>query len=219
MKRGSGALLAAQLNRLVDFAPVLIALLLALVVSSVLLVALNADPLAAFGFMLEGAVGTENATAETLVKATPILFVGIGITIAFRGGMINIGGEGQMIAGALAGVTIALVMGEARVPPDMAKARGAFDLIIVTCSLLGGFLAGALYGGLSGFLKAYFGVNEILSTIMLNQIAVQMMNYLLNGLLLDPAEAGFNNIPKTARLVTAAQLPRLSIPIGGSHAF
>ena len=67
--------------------------------------------------------------------------------------------------------------------------------------------------------KAYFDVNEILSTIMLNQIAVQLMNYLLNGILLDPAEAGVNNIPKTARLVTAAQLPRLSVPIGDPHLF
>ncbi len=219
VKRVSQRAWAARLNRLVDFSPVIIALLLALLVASVLLVALNADPLAAYSAMLEGAVGSENATAETLVKATPILFVGIGITIAFRGGMINIGGEGQMIAGALAGVTVALVLGEARVPAELAKERGAFDLIIVTLSLLGGFLAGALYGGLAGFLKAYFDVNEILSTIMLNQIAVQMMNFLLNGILLDPAEAGFNNIPKTARLVTAAQLPRLSLPLGDPWLF
>ena len=222
MNKASGfsqSALAGRLNRLIDFAPVLIALLLALLVSSVLLLALNANPLEAYDFMLQGAAGNENAMAETLVKATPILFVGIGITIAFRGGMINIGGEGQMIAGALAGVTVALIMGEMRVPPELAKERGAFDLIIVTCSLIGGFLAGALYGGLAGFLKAYFDVNEILSTIMLNQIAVQMMNFLLNGILLDPAEAGFNNIPKTARLVTAAQLPRLSLPIGDPHLF
>ena len=219
MNKVSQSALAARLNRLIDFSPVIIALALALVVSSVLLVALDADPLAAFSAMLEGSVGSENATAETLVKATPILFVGIGITIAFRGGMINIGGEGQMIAGALAGVTVALVLGEARVPVEMAKAPGAFDLIIVTMSLLAGFLAGALYGGLAGFLKAYFDVNEILSTIMLNQIAVQMMNFLLNGILLDPSEAGFNNIPKTARLVTAAQLPRLSLPLGDPWLF
>ena len=215
----SQSALAARLNRLIDFSPVIIALLLALLVASALLLALNADPLAAYAAMLAGSVGSENATAETLVKATPILFVGIGITIAFRGGMINIGGEGQMIAGALAGVTIALVMGEARIPAELAKERGAFDLIIVACSLIGGFLAGALYGGLAGFLKAYFDVNEILSTIMLNQIAVQMMNFLLNGILLDPAEAGFNNIPKTARLVTAAQLPRLSLPLGDPWLF
>ncbi|MCY3917158.1 MAG: ABC transporter permease [Chloroflexi bacterium] len=222
MNKASGfsqSALAGRLNRLIDFAPVLIALILALLVASVLLLALNANPLEAYDFMLQGAAGSENALAETLVKATPILFVGIGITIAFRGGMINIGGEGQMIAGALAGVTVALVMGEMRVPPELAKEKGAFDLIIVACSLVGGFLMGALYGGLAGFLKAYFDVNEILSTIMLNQIAVQMMNFLLNGILLDPAEAGFNNIPKTARLVSAAQLPRLSLPIGDPHLF
>ena len=210
---------ASRLNRLIDFSPVLIALVLALVVASVLLLALSANPLEAYAAMLEGAIGTDNATAETLVKATPILFVGIGITIAFRGGMINIGGEGQMIAGALAGTTVALILGDMRIAPEFAKEKGAFDLIIVTCSLLGGFLAGALYGGLAGFLKAYFDVNEILSTIMLNQIAVQMMNFLLNGILLDPAEAGINNIPKTARLVTAAQLPRLSLPIGDPYLF
>ncbi len=210
---------AARLNRLIDFSPVIIALLLALLVASVLLVALNADPLAAYSAMLEGAVGSENATAETLVKATPILFVGIGITIAFRGGMINIGGEGQMIAGALAGTTVALILGDMRVPAEFAKTPGAFDLIIITGSLIGGFLMGALYGGLAGFLKAYFDVNEILSTIMLNQIAVQMMNFLLNGILLDPAEAGFNNIPKTARLVSAAQLPRLWLPVGDPYLF
>ena len=215
----SQSALAGRLNRLIDFAPVVIALILALLVASVLLLALNANPLEAYDFMLQGAAGSENALAETLVKATPILFVGIGITIAFRGGMINIGGEGQMIAGALAGVTVALIMGEMRVPPELAKEKGAFDLIIVACSLVGGFLMGALYGGLAGFLKAYFDVNEILSTIMLNQIAVQMMNFLLNGILLDPAEAGFNNIPKTARLVSAAQLPRLSLPIGDPHLF
>ena len=203
-----------RLNRLVDFSPVAIALGLALVVSSILLIALSANPIEAYSAMFEGAFGTENATAETLVKATPILFVAIGITVAFRGGMINIGGEGQMIAGALAGTTVALVLGPMRFDPEIAKELIAPDLIIITLSLLAGFFAGALYGGLAGFLKAYFDVNEILSTIMLNQIAVQMMNYLLNGILLDPEAAGVNNIPKTARLVASAQLPRLWIPIG-----
>lgn len=215
----SNFLKITRLNRLVDFSPVLIALLLALVVSSILLVALSANPIEAYQAMLEGAFGTENATAETLVKATPILFVAIGITVAFRGGMINIGGEGQMICGALAGTTVALILGPLRVDPEFANQPGVPDLIILTFSLLAGFLAGALYGGLAGFLKAYFDVNEILSTIMLNQIAVQLMNYLLNGILLDPASAGVNNIPKTARLVASAQLPRLSIPIGDPAIF
>jgi simple sugar transport system permease protein len=189
------------LNRMFDFTPSILALLAALLVTSLLILALNANPLVAYSSMLQGAFGTENNTAETLVKAIPILFVAIGISVAFRGGVINIGGEGQMIAGAVAGVTIALIL------KDMP------GLVIIGASLIGGFLAGALYGGLAGFLKAYFNVNEILSTIMLNQIAVQTMNYLLNGILLDPSEAGSNHIPKTARIVEQAQLPRLVFTI------
>jgi ABC-type uncharacterized transport system permease subunit len=191
-------------RRLVNLSPLALSLVAALVVASALLLALNADPLQAFSSMLVGAFGTENATAETLVKAIPILLVAIGICIAFRGGVINIGGEGQMIMGAIAGTTTALALSE--LP----------GLVIIIASLSVGFLAGALFGGLAGFLKAYFGVNEILSTIMLNQVAVQLMNYLLTGPLLDPAEIGTNNIPKTARIVEAAQLPRLSFSLFGS---
>jgi simple sugar transport system permease protein len=190
-----------RLNRVLDYLPLLIALLLALFVASLLLVALDADPIQAYSAMFEGAFGTQNATAETLVKSIPILFVAVGICIAFRGGMINIGGEGQMIVGAVAGVAMALQLDDSP------------GYIVITGSLGAGFLAGALYGGLAGFLKAYFDVNEILSTIMLNQIAVHSMNYLLNGLLLDPETEGVNNIPKTARIAEHAQLPRLSFTL------
>jgi ABC-type uncharacterized transport system permease subunit len=195
-------------NRVLYYVPLVASLLLALIVASALLLALGVNPLDAFSSMLQGAFGNENATAETLVKAVPILLVGIGICIAFRGGVINIGGEGQMIIGALAGTTTALALASLPGP------------IIIFASLSTGFIAGALYGGLAGFLKAYFGVNEILSTIMLNQIAAQTMNYLLNGPLLDPAVAGSNNIPKTARIVERAELPRLSISLlGGDPIF
>src|SRR5262245_799067 len=95
--------LKSLFNRIVNFMPLLLALLAALVVASVLLLAMNANPADAIRSMVQGAFGTENATAETLVKAIPILFIAIGICIAFRGGVINIGGEGQMIFGALAG--------------------------------------------------------------------------------------------------------------------
>ncbi len=193
------------LNRIINLSPLILSVIAALITASVLLLALNASPLQAYSSMLQGAVGSENSLAETLVKATPILLVAIGICIAFRGGVINIGGEGQMIAGAVVGTAIALGLSEAP------------GLVIIIAALVGGFLAGALYGGLAGFLKAYFDVNEILSTIMLNQVAVQLMNYLLNGPLLDPAAAGTNNIPKTARIVEAAELPRLSISLFADH--
>lgn len=193
------SLLRRLFNRLLDTTPLLIALVAALLVSAVLLLALNANPIQAYGSMLQGAFGSENAFAETLVKAIPLLFVGIGVCIAFRGGVTNIGGEGQMIAGAVVGTATALALSNSP------------GLVAITVSLVAGFLAGALYGGLAGFLKAYFGVNEILSTIMLNQIAFLLMNYVLNGPLLDPTEVGTNHIPKTAKIAQGIQLPRLSI--------
>jgi general nucleoside transport system permease protein len=200
--------LKSFLNRILNFFPLLLSLLAALLVASLLLLVMNANPVEAFGSMLQGAFGTENASAETLVKAIPVLFVAIGICIAFRGGVVNIGGEGQMIFGALAGTAIALAMSQFPGP------------IIILVSLIGGFVAGACFGGIAGFLKAYFNVNEILSTIMLNQVAVQIMNFLLNGPLLDPAAAGSNNIPKTARIIEQAELPRLSISLlGGTELF
>ncbi|MBN8591401.1 MAG: ABC transporter permease [Anaerolineae bacterium] len=190
----------AWFDRLFDLFPPAISLFAALAVASILLIALNANVTDAYVALITGAFGTENATAETLVKAIPVLFVGIGICVAFRANVINIGGEGQMIAGAVAGVAVALGFGGQMAP-----------FMVVILSLVAGFIAGALYGGLAGFLKAYFNVNEILSTIMLNQVAVQMMNFLLNGPLLDPTEAGTNHIPKTARILAEIQLPRLTI--------
>lgn len=77
------------------------------------MIALNANPIEAFQSLWNGAFGNENSTAETLVKAIPMLFVAIGICVAFRGGVVNIGGEGQMIAGAVMGVTVALALGNA----------------------------------------------------------------------------------------------------------
>jgi ABC-type uncharacterized transport system permease subunit len=196
-----------DIDRILDGMPFILALILALIVAAFLLIIMDANPVVAFAAMWEGAFGSENAVAETLVKATPILFVAIGITVAFRGGVINIGGEGQMIAGAVAGVWVTLAIGE------------SVGALVIPIALIVGFVAGGLYGGLAGFLKAFFDVNEILSTIMLNQIAVQLMNYLLNGPLLDPETAGVNNIPKTARIPEVAQLPPLSLSLGSFELF
>ena len=207
MRLSPGKLLVASFNRLLDLLPLLIAFLAALLVSALLLLALNANPIEAYQAMLVGAFGTENATAETLVKAIPILFVAIGITVAFRGGVINIGGEGQMIAGALGGTAVTLAVGD------------SLGVLIIPLALLVAFITGGLYGGIAGYLKAYFDVNEILSTIMLNQIAVQLMNYLLNGPMLDPSTVGVNHIPKTARIAEIAELPRLVFPVPGGVLF
>ena len=176
----------------------LAAVLLALLLGALMLVALGANPIVAYGALLDGALGNTNAIADTLVKATPLLFVGVGICVSFRGGVINIGGEGQFIMGALAATVLAL---------NAENAPGWF--IILTASILG-FLGGAVWGAIPGYLKAYLNVNEILSTVMMNAIAVQFMNYLLANPLIDPVqiERG-TRIPETARFARAADLPRL----------
>lgn len=174
------------------------AIILALLVGAVLLIVLGADPIEAYLALFEGAFGSTNAIADTLVRATPLLFVGVGICIAFRGGVINIGGEGQLIMGALAATVFAL------------NAEGLPGWLIIIVALILGFLGGAVWGGIAGFLKARLNVNEILTTIMLNVIAVQLMNYLLAGPLIDPFQIELGTrIPETARFPEAADLPRL----------
>jgi simple sugar transport system permease protein len=174
------------------------ATLAALAVGAVMLLALGANPIQAYGALIEGAFGSGNALAETAVKAVPLLLVGLGICIAFRANVINIGGEGQMIMGALMGTLVGLLFADAP------------GWIVVPLALLAGFAGGALWGGIPGALKAYFGVNEILSTVMMNAIAVQIMNYLLRGPMIDPAQAELaSKIPQTARLSEAFRLPRL----------
>jgi ABC-type uncharacterized transport system permease subunit len=174
------------------------ATLAALVIGAIMLLLLGANPVEAYAALIEGAFGSTNALADTLVKATPLLMVGLGICIAFRGGVINIGGEGQLVAGAVSGTAVALAL------PDWPS------WAIIPLSLTAGFIAGGIWGGIAGALKAYFNVNEILSTIMLNQIAVQGMNYLLRSPMIDPVQlSAASRIPQTARLPRAADLPRL----------
>jgi len=176
----------------------LLATLAALAVGAILLFLLGTNPLEAYSAMIQGAFGSKNALADTIVKAVPLLLVGVGICISFRGGVLNIGGEGQLIVGALSATYVGLAI------PD-----ASFG-VLVPLALLAGFLGGAVWGGIPGVLKAYFNVNEILSTIMMNAIAVQGMNYLLRGPMIDPVQLeAASRIPQTARLSRLYDLPRL----------
>ena len=186
-----------RINWLGPLTPILAALA-AFIVGALMLLALGANPLQAYAALIEGAFGSVNSLADTVVKATPLLFVGVGICIAFRGGVINIGGEGQLVVGALAATVAALSF------PNWPS------WAIIPFALILGFLGGAIWGAIPGALKAYLNVNEILTTIMMNQIAVQGMNYLLSDALMDPLQKQVGSfIPQTARFSLAADLPRL----------
>lgn len=179
------------LNRTLEALLPLLAVPVAFLIGAVMLAALGANPLEAYGAMLQGAFGDKSGITQTLVKATPLLLVGLGVCIAFRGGVINIGGEGQIIVGALAATAFSIGF------KDMS---GWF---LLPMSMIMGALAGAVWGGIPGVLKAKLGVNEILSTVMMNAIAVQFSNYLLRGPMIDPKE-----IEQGTRIAQSALLPR-----------
>ena len=187
------------LSRLIDgFLPVFAAIA-ALLIGAIMLFLLKVNPIEAYKALWDGAFGSSNAFAETLVKATPLLLVGIGICISFRGDVINIGGEGQMIIGAILATWVGLTF------------TGLPGWLVITLSMLAGFLGGGIWGGIPGVLKAYYNVNEILSTVMMNAIAVQLMNFLLRGPMIDPSQAEIaSKIPQTARLLEIFRLPRLA---------
>jgi simple sugar transport system permease protein len=170
------------------------AVLAALTVGAVMLLALGANPLRGYAALLDGAFGDADALADTALKAMPLLLVGTGICIAFRAGVINIGGEGQIIAGAILATVVSLVV------------PGTPRLLLVPLVLLGGAIGGAIWGAIPGALKAYAGVSEILSTIMMNIVAAQFLSFLLQDLLI---EEGAIRIQQTKRLSENADLPLL----------
>jgi ABC-type uncharacterized transport system permease subunit len=172
--------------------------LIALLFGVVILLALGADPIAAYGAMVDGAAGSVSGITQSLVKATPLLLVGLGICIAFRASVINIGGEGQIILGAIVATWF---------PLTMANWPG---WLLIPTTMIVGFIAGAAWGFVPGILKARLRVNEILSTIMMNSIAQQFMYLLLRGPLMDPSGiAAGTFLAQSARLPQQAWLPRL----------
>ena len=172
----------------------LAAVIAAFAVGAIILLALGANPIQGYAALLEGAFGGWDQLADTALKAMPLLLVGTGICIAFRAGVINIGGEGQIIMGAILATSTALIV------PDLPP------IVLVPLVLLAGAVGGGCWGAIPGALKAYFGVSEILSTIMLNIVAAQFLSFLLQDLLI---EEGAIRIQQTERLSESADLPLL----------
>lgn len=174
-----------------------VALIAALAVALVLL-AIGASPLATFKTILLGPLEDRFGVTEVLVRSVPLLLVGLGIAISFRSGILNIGAEGQIQLGVIAATAVALAF------PTLPK------LYLLPMVLLAGALAGALWGGIAGWLRARLQVNEILSTVMLNYIAAQFYTFLLRGPMLDPNELEMGSgTPQSMRLPRAAFLDHL----------
>ena len=142
----------------------------------------------------EGSFGSGYALASaTLVRATPLLLAGLGVALAFRAGVWNIGAEGQLLIGAAAAAIAALAL---------ERPLGALALPI---ALLSGAAAGAAWAGIAAFLRQRFGVLEVISTIMLNFIAAFLVGYLVRGPMQEPTHI----YPQSETLDAAVRLPRL----------
>ena len=174
--------------------PAAFALLLALLIGGLLLLVSGRNPLAAYQSLLYGAFGTSSRFTETLVKATPFLMLAISVSISFRCGVWNIGAEGQLIVGAITSTWVALAL--AGLPPA----------VLLPLTFIGGMMGGLIWSGIAGVLKAYFNANEVITTSMLNYIAIYLLAYLVSGPMMDPQ--GFN-FPQSPLIDEALELPRL----------
>ncbi|MGC9358198.1 MAG: ABC transporter permease [Anaerolineae bacterium] len=171
----------------------IISFFISLILGSLLLATFGANPLETYAAMFRGAFLRN--FPETLVKAIPLMLTGLGVSIAFRMQFWNIGAEGQLTLGGVAAAWVALFMADA-IPPAM----------LLPTAIALGIAAGAVWAGVPAMLKAYIGVDETLTTLMLNYVAILFSEYLYNGPWRDPEGYGF---PGTAQFSEAAWLPRL----------
>ncbi|MFP8834411.1 ABC transporter permease [Hydrogenophaga sp. XSHU_21] len=176
------------------YASPVLALLITVVIGVVLFAALGKDPVRGLQVFFWEPVKSAYAISELMVKATPLLIIALGLAVCFRSNVWNIGAEGQYIIGAVFAGGVALTAG---------KDTGSW---IVLAVILAGMLGGMLWAGITALLRDRFNANEILVSLMLVYVAVQVLNYLVYGPWKDPA--GYN-FPQTKTFEAVAQMPRL----------
>jgi len=184
-----------EYSRLVAFLVPIVSVVLALLAGAVLLAVAGANPWATYKAMAIGAFGGKYNVSETMVKAIPLMLCGLGVSVAFRMLFWNIGAEGQLAVGGIAASGVALFWAD-RIPPSL----------LLPTMVVAGFLGGALWSLIPALLKAYVHVNEIITSLMMNYIAILWVEHLFYGPWKDPHGYGF---PGTAQFPKAARLPRL----------
>src|SRR5437868_15249628 len=152
----------------------ILAVLTALILGGVVIAVTGGDVLRAYQGLWEGSLGRPRSISDTLVRATPYVFGGLAVALAFKGGLFNIGVEGQITVGSLATAFVGYAVSAVPFP---------FHLILAVAA---GILAGAAWGAIPGFLKAATGAHEVIVTIMLNYVAIQMTSFLVSGPMKDP---------------------------------
>jgi ABC-type uncharacterized transport system ATPase subunit/ABC-type uncharacterized transport system permease subunit len=177
------------------------AVLLALIVGVLVILIMGDNPLTAYQYFLLGPLSSEIDIGNTLASMIPLLIIGISVAISFRAGIFNIGAEGQMYLGAFAGAWVGFTFVHASGP------------ILVAGSILAAAIAGAIWALIPAVLLAWWGVDVIVSTLMLNYIAINITDYLVNNTFKDPTAGA----PVSKLIAPQAWLPIL-IPDSSLHA-
>jgi general nucleoside transport system permease protein len=169
----------------------MIAVALALATAAILLAVTGANPWTAYQSMFSAALGSVYSLSTTVVKSVPRLLPALGIAIALRAGLWNIGAEGQIYVGAVAATAVTMFGPNLGFPGN------------VLLALLGGMLGGALWGAIPGVLRAYRGISEVITSLMLVYVGIQLTNYLLEG----PWLVEGSTFPATSPIASSARLP------------
>ncbi len=187
----------ALAGRLLPVWAVLVALLLGMVPVGLA----GVNPAAAYEEILRGALADVYGFATTLVKTTPLLFAGLGIAVALRAGLVNIGAEGQIYMGGLAAAVVGL------------SVHGQPSVVHVPLALLAAGAAGGVWALVPALLKVGRGVSEVITTLLMNYVAIYLVSFLAGGPLMEPGAP----YPYSRPLDAAAQLPVI-IPATDAHA-
>jgi ABC-type uncharacterized transport system permease subunit len=171
----------------------LIAVIAAFLVGAVFVLAIGDNPIETYRLLIGSALWWPDGIGYTLFLATPLIFTGLAVSVAFRAGLLNIGAEGQLYVAAFATAWIGILLGS--LPA----------VVLVPLCFAAAILAGAGWGAIPGLLKARFGSHEVINTIMMNFIAVALVSYFTQYHYRTPGDP----ILQTAPISAAAHLPRL----------
>ena len=169
-----------------------VSVLLALIVGAIIIACLGKNPFKGYSLLFSGALGSSKRLAQTMMSACPLIFTSLAVSFAYKCGVFNLGGEGQFAMGAVAAIIAAQVL-------PLSGPLGILVLIII------GTIAGALWGLLPGIMKITRGLNELITTIMLNYVAVLFMGYIYTG----PFREGEGGNPQTAAVAESLMLTKV----------